>query len=57
MEIKAIIEFDSVRVTFNGVTHLRFMRSKFLGIQSWFQEPTAQWFIEITRVGGVITSD
>lgn len=56
-KIEAAIEFDAVRITINGVTHLRFKRSKLLGMQSWVRQPTGQFFLELTFEGGVILAD
>lgn len=56
-DIKVSAKFNMVYVHINGVMHLSFVRSRYLGIQSWRMSETNQFFIEITLDGGVIVSD
>lgn len=53
--VAASKEYDMARVTINGVTHLRFRATKFLGLQTWVQR--GLWCLEITLEGNVILAE
>ncbi len=56
-QVEVKVEYDAIRVLFNGALHLHLIRSKLLGIQSWMRLPEGKFYIEYTLAGGVITCD
>ena len=49
MNVQGLVEFNSIRVAINDVTHLRFVLSEYRGMQTWKNGP--RFWIEITLAG------
>jgi hypothetical protein len=53
MQVDLRLSFDKATISFNGVPHLIFTISKFVGLQTW--RCSDRYVLELTLAGGVIT--
>jgi len=51
------ISQDSVKVYFNDILHIHFLRARFLGLQSYQYEAEGMYYIEVVLTGGSFTCD
>lgn len=56
-DIDVCVEYDALRIYFNGALHVHIVRSQLIGVQSWMRRATGKYYVEFTLVGGTITCD
>lgn len=54
--IEVKLDFDSIKIVFNGSLHLHVKKSKLLGVQSW-RYGDNNFFIEYIMDGNTITTE
>lgn len=52
MRVAAVIQFDELRVTIDGLLHVSLRRSDLFGIDTWIDAVAGRWCIEFTAVTG-----
>ena len=54
MAVTSKITLDSVKVYVENILHIHFLRSNFIGLQSWGYEQESLFYIDIILVGAPI---
>lgn len=57
MKVTSRISRDSIKIYFDGILHLHFLRDKFLCMQSWYYSCEQMFYIQIDLVGETITCE
>jgi len=56
-DVSTEVLFDVVKVRINGCLHLHFIKSRYVGLQTWMAERDGKFCFEITMDGGAIVCE
>lgn len=57
MKIVSKLTHASIKIYINEILHIHYIRDKFVSLQSWQYEDENLFYIEITLLDGVMTTD